>query len=121
MAPLSWSNWHAMDDQPAPPILSPDAERISRRKKDHLDIMLADSASGGVGAGWDHVVLPHIAAPEVNLDEVDLRTEFLGRRLQAPLLISGMTGGHPEAGAINATLARAAEHYGIALGVGSQR
>jgi isopentenyl-diphosphate delta-isomerase len=41
--------------------------------------------------------------------------------LQAPLLISSMTGGTPEAAAINHNLAAAAQAAGIAMGVGSQR
>jgi isopentenyl-diphosphate delta-isomerase len=38
-----------------------------------------------------------------------------------PLVISGMTGGHGRALAVNETLARVAERRGIAIGVGSQR
>jgi isopentenyl-diphosphate delta-isomerase len=35
--------------------------------------------------------------------------------------MSSLTGGHPDVTNINRNLARAAEHYGLALGVGSQR
>src|SRR5690606_23198112 len=59
--------------------------------------------------------------PELDLDEVDLTTELLGRSLAAPLVIAGMTGGHPDAVRVNAVLARAAERHGLAVGVGSQR
>jgi isopentenyl-diphosphate delta-isomerase len=50
-----------------------------------------------------------------------LSVEFLGRRLRAPLLIAGMTGGHTAARDINAALASGAERSGVALGLGSQR
>jgi isopentenyl-diphosphate delta-isomerase len=36
-------------------------------------------------------------------------------------VIASMTGGHPEGARVNATLARAAERHGLAMGVGSQR
>lgn len=52
---------------------------------------------------------------------MDLRATFLGRTLGLPLVISGMTGGHGRALAVNETLARVAERRGIAIGVGSQR
>lgn len=73
------------------------------------------------GPGWADVRLIHEAVPAVDLDAVDLSVEFLGRRLRAPLLIAGMTGGHDTAGVVNACLARAAERHGLAMGVGSQR
>jgi isopentenyl-diphosphate delta-isomerase len=45
----------------------------------------------------------------------------LGKQLLAPLLISSMTGGTEQARIINYRLAEVAQHYKIAMGVGSQR
>ncbi len=63
----------------------------------------------------------HQALPEVDLDEVDTSVTFLGHRLRYPIFVSSLTGGHPDVTSINRNLARAAEEYGLALGVGSQR
>ena len=73
------------------------------------------------GNFFDGYHFDHQALPELDVDEIDLSVEFLGRRLQAPLLISCMTGGTGEAARINRNLAIAAQEAGIALGVGSQR
>ena len=59
--------------------------------------------------------------PEMHVDDVDLTTNLLGRRLSAPVLITGMTGGHPKAAELNERLARVAARYGVAMGLGSQR
>lgn len=72
-------------------------------------------------AGWDDVHLVHQALPAVDLEAVDISVDFLGRRLQAPLVIAGMTGGHSAAHEVNRVLARVAERRGLAMGVGSQR
>jgi isopentenyl-diphosphate delta-isomerase len=50
-----------------------------------------------------------------------MRLTFLGKPMQAPLLISSMTGGAEATMRINLALAEAAEHLGLAMGVGSQR
>ena len=95
---------------------------IGTRKSQHLEIVLA----GDVGArqtltGLDSIQFEHSAAPELNLDAIDLSTAFLGRQLKAPFLISSMTGGPHRAQAINLALAEAAQTLGIAFAVGSQR
>jgi len=95
---------------------------IGARKRDHLEICLdGDRAASGRGNGLDRYALVHDALPEVDFDAIDLSTEFLGHALSAPLIISSMTGGTDRATSVNRTLARAAQHAGIAMGVGSQR
>jgi isopentenyl-diphosphate delta-isomerase len=66
-------------------------------------------------------VLLHKALPEIDEADIDMRCSFLGKELAAPLIISAMTGGHPEVKEINLRLAQAAQEAGVALGVGSQR
>jgi isopentenyl-diphosphate delta-isomerase len=92
------------------------------RKREHISaaLELGDGPSSG-GPGWDDVRLMHDALPDTDLETVDLGTEFLGRYISLPLVISGMTGGHPDSIPINATLARAAAATGAIIGVGSQR
>ena len=63
----------------------------------------------------------HNALPELDIDEIDVGTTFLGKRLHAPILISSMTGGFDLARKVNRNLAAAAQALGIAMGVGSQR
>ena len=70
---------------------------------------------------WDDVQLVHRALPEVDFAEVDPSVTFLGHRLAAPIVITGMTGGFPDAVKINDNLARAAAEVGVAMGVGSER
>jgi isopentenyl-diphosphate delta-isomerase len=94
----------------------------SSRKRDHVQIVLdQDVAAKGVTTGFAAYRLPHEALPDLDLAEIDTHTQFLGKALRAPLLISSMTGGAHDVAQINRALAEAAEHLGIAMGVGSQR
>ena len=70
---------------------------------------------------WNDVQIVHNALPEVDFEEVDPSVELFGHRLKAPLVITGMTGGFPDAKKINGNLAKAAAAVGIAMGVGSER
>ena len=94
---------------------------IPARKGDHIEIAARHAVTPLLTAGWDDVRLVHQALPEVDLDEVDLRTRFFGKELRAPILIASMTGGHDRAEEINRRLAIAAREFGLAMGVGSQR
>ena len=95
--------------------------KTAARKDQHLDVTLAGKARHGRAGGFADIHFVHEALPDLDHGKIDLGVDFLGRRLKAPLLISAMTGGPKRAEAINARLAEAAQHLGIALAVGSQR
>ena len=96
--------------------------RTTSRKKQHVDITLTkDVRFRGKTTGLERLEFVHNALPELNLDEIDTGTRFLGKELSLPLMISCMTGGYSGALAINRDLAAVCESARIALGVGSQR
>jgi isopentenyl-diphosphate delta-isomerase len=92
----------------------------SSRKLDHLRICAENAVESG-DAGFDDIRFVHNALPECDMGTIDLTSRFLNRTFPSPLFISAMTGGHPGTKAVNVRLARAAERYGIGMGVGSQR
>jgi len=93
---------------------------IDERKNDHIDICLEKNVRTTTDH-WDDVFVIHQAVPSIDLADVDLSTELLGKKLEAPLIISAMTGGSSRAGKYNELLARAASEFQIGMGVGSQR
>lgn len=99
------------------------AERSTpSRKADHLRINIErDVAAKGIAAGFDAYRFVHRALPQIDLADVECSTEFLGRTIAAPLLVSCMTGGTPDARRINGRLAGVAQEYGLAMGLGSGR
>ncbi len=90
------------------------------RKAEHIELAREERMQLG-GHFFDEYRFEHDALPDIDLDEIDTSTTFLGKQLSAPLLISCMTGGTDEAARINRNLARGAEETLIAIGVGSQR
>ncbi len=93
---------------------------IESRKKDHMEICLEKDVDAGRNY-WKDIKFIHNSAPEIDMDDIGLGVKFLGKSLDAPIMIAGMTGGYDEAGDFNERLASAAEKAGIGLGVGSQR
>jgi isopentenyl-diphosphate delta-isomerase len=101
--------------------LDPAGEPAVRdRKAEHIRLALDERMQLGAN-GFDRLAFEHRALPEIDLGSIETTTSFIGRELQAPFVISCMTGGTAEATRINSNLARAAAARGIALGIGSQR
>lgn len=93
---------------------------ITDRKNKHIDIVLKEQVEFGTN-GFEKYKFPHKALPEIDFSEIDTSTTFLGKKLSAPILISCMTGGTRLSEKINVNLAKAAQKFKIAMGVGSQR
>ena len=99
----------------------PKVTQTSARKADHIRINLEEDVRSNLTTGFERYHFTHLALPELNLGDIDLESEIFNRRLNAPILISSMTGGTDQAGRINRTLAEAAQETKIAMGLGSQR
>jgi isopentenyl-diphosphate delta-isomerase len=96
-------------------------QNIYQRKIDHLDLTEGKKVEMVVSNGLDKYRLVHNALPEIDFNKINLSTQFLGKKLKAPILVSSMTGGSAKAGLINKNLAGVCQELGIAMGVGSQR
>src|SRR2546422_341261 len=66
--------------------------KTEQRKAEHVNIILQENVSAEYNY-WNDVRLVHTALPEIDLDDVDVSVKFFGKRLEAPLIISSMTGG----------------------------
>lgn len=97
------------------------ATENTTRKSEHLKIVLNKDVAHTGTTLLELVRLIHQAIPELDLDEINLSTEFFGKKLKAPLMITSMTGGAEFSEKINGGLAEIASEYGIAFAVGSQR
>jgi isopentenyl-diphosphate Delta-isomerase len=95
---------------------------ISARKLKHIQVCLEYPVQFSTKTtGLETIPWAYHALPELKLEDVNLKTSFLGKPLKAPLLIGAMTGGADLAGTINKNLAIAAETLGLGLMLGSQR
>lgn len=95
--------------------------KSSRAKLKHVQACLQDGSQYVKSAGFETVELESEAAAGLTLADIRLETEFLGFMLKAPLMIAPMTGGMELGATLNERWAKAAHHFGLAMGVGSQR
>ncbi|MCH1627057.1 type 2 isopentenyl-diphosphate Delta-isomerase [Fredinandcohnia quinoae] len=95
---------------------------INHRKTEHIRLCLTENVEGvNKSTGFEGIQFIHNALPEINFKHISLHTHFLNKELQAPFLVSSMTGGSELAITINQNLAIAAEEKGWALAIGSTR
>ncbi|MFP4243912.1 MAG: type 2 isopentenyl-diphosphate Delta-isomerase [Ectothiorhodospira sp.] len=97
------------------------ARRDPLAKGRHLEACLSDDVEYRRTTGLEGFDLLNRALPGTAMHAVDLSAGLLGRRIPVPLMIAPMTGGDPRAHEINRRLARAAQRWGLPMGVGSQR
>lgn len=98
-----------------------DPAALSSRKTEHIRINLEEDVKSGLTTGLERLHFINKALPEIDFSDVDTSQTFLGKQLAAPLIISSMTGGTPEAEEINLRLAQTAQEKSIAMGLGSLR
>jgi isopentenyl-diphosphate delta-isomerase len=94
---------------------------IVERKADHIKINLEQDVHSGLTNGLEHYRFIHEALPDLDLEAIDTTLNLFGKKLNAPIYISSMTGGTEEAQTINQRLAEASQEMHLAMGVGSQR
>lgn len=98
-----------------------DLAQFANRKRDHVQWALSREAQALELAHWDFIQLDHEAFPDLNLSDVTLEVQSLGKKFSAPFFVSSMTAGHVDSLAINQNLAKASAQRGWLMGVGSQR
>lgn len=95
---------------------------IASRKEQHVNLSLSGKATfREKTAGFECYEFDYCALPECDYSDVHVDTSFLGMPLKRPFMVTGMTGGYPDAERINAGIAHACADAGIAMGVGSMR
>lgn len=105
-------------------VLSSDSpgSEIEKRKLEHVEIVLNQKVEARFKSNaFEAIEFEHCALPELDFDEINVSTDFLGKNLQAPLIVTGMTGGFGQAEEINKDIAAACDKEGIVFGLGSMR
>src|SRR5262245_18215454 len=95
---------------------------IVNRKLSHFDLCAnQDVEFHQKTTLFEDVELVHQPLIETRLEDIDLSAVAFGKRLNYPLIITGMTGGAEEVARFNREIAELADRMGIGFGVGSQR
>lgn len=89
-------------------------QTADNRKKDHIQLALASQIANTDSRFYYEPLIG-------SMGNIDVSVTFLGKRLNAPIWISSMTGGTAMAHDINHKLAKACKQYGLGMGLGSCR
>lgn len=89
-----------------------------KRKKEHIEYYLRATYKGDTLL--NDVFLEHNALPNLNFEDIDTSLEFLGRKIEFPIIINAMTGGSALSQEINKDLTLLAKEFSIPMAVGSQ-
>lgn len=105
-----------------PDSLPESADAIVERKRSHFELCASQHVEFRHKTTlFEDVELIHQPLTETALETIDLSVRVMGKRLNYPVLITGMSGGTEETGRFNRDIAALADRLGIGFGVGSQR
>lgn len=89
------------------------------RKQEHIEnYLLSSYESSNL---FEDVYLSHNALCDLNFEDVDTSTTFLGHKISFPFMINAVTGGNEIANGINEELSTIANKLEIPMAVGSQK
>jgi len=95
---------------------------IEKRKADHIKLCATKDVSfENKTTLLEEVELNYKSLPELNLREINLSTEFLGKKFSFPFIASAITGGAQVSKKINKDIALACQETGVGMGLGSIR
>jgi isopentenyl-diphosphate Delta-isomerase len=89
---------------------------LNNRKSDHIELAFRSQLSDNDNRFYYEPLFS--ASPDLNAVP---QIQIAGKTMKAPWWISSMTGGAEKAGFINKNLAKAAQKYGLGMGLGSCR
>ncbi len=96
--------------------------QIEKRKKEHLELCAKkDVTFHDKTTLLEDVELSYKSLPELSMKEIDLSTNFLGKKFSFPFLASAITGGAQVSKKVNLEIATACQELGIGMGLGSMR
>jgi isopentenyl-diphosphate delta-isomerase len=98
------------------------ADQIERRKEEHLKLCSeGDVCFKEKTTLLECVELPYESLPEINMSDVSLSTDFLGKKINFSFMASAITGGAQVSKKVNLDIANACEKFGAGMGLGSIR
>lgn len=98
--------------------MSEKSESRSKRKREHVEAFKKNDFLAN--NYFEDIYLEHNALPEINFNQIETSTLFVGKQVGFPIMINAMTGGFDEAIMINGGLASVAKRLNIPMAVGSQ-
>lgn len=93
---------------------------IEKRKGEHIEVCLHENVDSDYNY-WDDINLVHKGIPEIDKDEIQTEINFFGKKLNYPIFIAAISGGHELGRTINQSCAKTAAELGIGFCIGSQR
>ncbi|WP_423792355.1 type 2 isopentenyl-diphosphate Delta-isomerase [Methanocaldococcus indicus] len=94
---------------------------INLRKLEHIFICNHCDVEYKKTTLLEDVELIHSGCGGVDFSSIETEIEIFGKKLDAPIIVSGITGGYEGAKEINKNIAKAVEELNLGMGVGSQR